>query len=61
MKRYCCHILDQNCQVNGREMIEGTSDNEVAEKRTTILRSIGQSELSKFGWKTDMWEGSTGR
>src|SRR5262245_26327127 len=29
MKHYCCHVLDQDGQINGREIIEGTSDNEV--------------------------------
>jgi hypothetical protein len=28
MKRYCCHVLDQQGQINAREILEGSNDNE---------------------------------
>lgn len=56
MKRYCCHILDQNGQINGREIIEGTSDNEVFGRANGYLaqhRSIRAVEI----WLEDRYVG----
>ena len=56
MKRYCCHILDQNGQINGREISEGTSDNEAFGRANGYLaqhRSIRAVEI----WLEDRYVG----
>lgn len=59
MKRYCCHVLDKRAaSVRARHLRDPTTMT-FSEERMAILHSIRQSELSKYGWKVDMWESST--
>ena len=56
MKRYCCHVLDQEGQVSARETLEGSNDNEVLGRANGYLEqhpSIRAVEI----WLEDRYVG----